>query len=82
MHQGERDDLEPDRVGAVLAPESPQQPAAEEELPGEQVDARVDEEAPHRTAVAAVGVVGLEVRQASHEPDGQGHDDYAADGNE
>ena len=62
MHQCERDDLQPDGVGAVLATERPEQPASEEELPGEQIDAGIQDQPPHRPAGDRIGVVGAEVR--------------------
>src|SRR5450756_3028830 len=80
MHQRERDHLEPYGVGPVLATEAPKQPAAEEELPREEVDCRVDDESPGRSACDRLGVVGAEVRLPTDDPDHDRHDGDADDG--
>src|SRR5450759_485461 len=80
VHQREWDHLEPYGVGPVLASEAPKQPAAEEELPREEVDRRVDDESPGRSACDRLGVVGAEVRLPTDGPDHNRHDGDADDG--
>src|ERR1035437_8509358 len=81
MHQRERDHLEPYGVGPELATEAPKQPASEEELPREEVDCRVDDESPGRSAGDRLRVVLAEVRLPTDEPDHDGHAGDAGDGN-